>query len=204
MQDGSIRDELLRNSGPFETDVRAGPAVEGEAALAAVVDCDDRQGGRDGLVDDEAGGVDVVVLEGAPQQAAEGVVADAADEGGLRPETGRGHRHVGGRATGVGGQGRDASLVDAGLGEVDEYFSDRNDVNGSFSVRHGSLSFWQPRCPLRRTDFCNRFHYNSNIRVSGTNRNEKPLGETPKKIDFPLCKMPSKMKRASRVTAGSQ
>ena len=91
-------------------------------------------------MDDEAGGVDVVVLEGAPQQAAEGVVADAADEGGLRPETGRGHRHVGGRAAGVGGQGRDASLVDAGLGEVDEDFADSHDIDVSRSICHKMIT----------------------------------------------------------------
>jgi hypothetical protein len=79
-------------------------------------------------------------------------------------------------------------------------------------VRAPSGTRFGKRC---LAEFCNRFHYNFNIRVFRTNRNEKPLGETPKKSALLLCKMtigfgsvfPAKRRqkeRADRMPAGSQ
>ncbi len=141
VQDGRVRDEALRDGGPLKADVRAGPAVERETPLAVRVDRDDGQRRRDGLVGDEPRRVDAVFLERLSQAVAKRVGADAADEGGLRPEPGRGHRDVGRGPAGIGGQSADASLVDAGLGEVDEDFTDGHDIDVSRSNCHNrSLS----------------------------------------------------------------
>ena len=103
------------------------PPQELEGALPLGGEGDHRHGGGSG-VGEQAGGVYPVFHQNLPQVAAKAVCAHFAQKSGLSAQTGGGHRHIGGRASGVGGKGGDPLAVAASLGQVDQNFSNSGDI----------------------------------------------------------------------------
>ena len=115
--------------------VGVGAAVKAEVPLAARVHRHHRHGGGIGFVHRDARGVHAVFAQHLGQVAAEGVVAHLADEGGLRPQLCRRDGQVGGRAAGVRRKLGDAFFILAGLGQVDQNFTDGQNVHVRCSFR---------------------------------------------------------------------
>ena len=120
--------------------VGVGATVKAEVPLAARIHRHHRHGGGIGLVHRHARGVHAVFAQHFGQVAAEGVVPYPADEGSLCAQLCRRDGQVGGRAAGVRRKLRDAFFVPAGLGQVDQNFTDGQNVHNcrSFLIQADS------------------------------------------------------------------
>ena len=125
MDDPGVFQHFIGNLLPLETQIRAGVAVEGKAPLARLVDRDNGQRCGDSLVDRRRGHVHAVIPQSLQKSFPEGVRAHTADKRGVRAQTRRRYRRVGGRAAGIRGQNADPPLIRACLRQVHQYLAHR-------------------------------------------------------------------------------
>ena len=86
-----------------------------------------------GIGDHIAGGY-FVFLQNLGQIAAKGILAHLADKGSLRAQPGGCNRQIGGGAAGVCRKLRNAALIPAGLGQVDQNFTNRYNIHVYLSL----------------------------------------------------------------------
>ena len=119
VQDGALLHLLHVHLFGQQLGVRAGVPVEGEAAVAVLVQLDKGQGGVVPFVHHQALGGNVVFLQALLQGEAKVILAHFADEPGGNPQPGQLHRCVGGGAAGVGAEHAGIAF-DVYRGKVDE------------------------------------------------------------------------------------
>ena len=116
---------LVRNILLAQHHVSVGAAVEAEIPLAGGIHRDHRHGGGVVCIHRHAGNVYLVFCQNLFQVAAKGIRTHLADKGGLCAQPGGCHRKIGRGTAGVCGKLRNAARILAGLGQVDQNFTNR-------------------------------------------------------------------------------
>ena len=125
-------DHLLRYLAPGKVARRGGGKHLGRSLLIPV-------GNISGVIEEIAAPVFGIAFPGflRPFVIPAGVIhheirahGDAADKCAFHAQLGRGHRHLGGSAAGIGGKMGNAVGIDPGLRHVDQNFSDGSDFHG--------------------------------------------------------------------------
>ena len=119
----------LRNVLFAQHHVSVGAAVEAEIPLAGSIHRDHRHGGGVVCIHRHAGNIHLVFCQNLFQVAAKGICTHLADKGSLCAQPGGSHRQIGRSTAGVCGKLRDAALILAGLGQVDQNFTNRYNVH---------------------------------------------------------------------------
>ena len=134
MEDPRRGDAVGRHVVRRQHHVRAGVAVKGEVPVAVRQFVDEGQRGVYLLVHREAAAVDAEVLKRLPQQVAEHIAADLADEGGFVSQLLQHGQHVAGRAAGADLKECIALLACAVRRKVDQQLAERNHVIHGFRL----------------------------------------------------------------------
>ena len=119
----------LRNVLFAQHHVSVGTAVEAKIPLTGGIHRDHRHGGGVVCIHRHAGNVHLVLCQNLFQVAAKGICTHLADKGSLCAQPGGSHRQIGRSTAGVCGKLRDAALILAGLGQVDQNFTNRYNVH---------------------------------------------------------------------------
>ena len=125
MDDFGSFQSLVRNVLLAQHHVSVGAAVEAEIPLAGGIHRDHRHGGGVVCIHRHAGNVHLVLCQNLFQVAAKGIRTHLADKGGLCAQSGSSHSQIGRGTAGVCGKLRNAALILAGLGQVDQNFTNR-------------------------------------------------------------------------------
>ena len=126
---GFLRDILFA-----QHHVSVGTAVKAEIALTGGIHRHDCHGGRVVGIGDHIASVYLVFLQNLGQIAAKGILAHLADKGSLCAQLGGGNRQIGGGAAGVCRKLRNAAFIPAGLGQVDQNFTNRYNIHVYLSL----------------------------------------------------------------------
>ena len=119
----------LRNVLFAQHHISVGATVEAEIPLASGIHRHDGHGGGMVCIHSHAGNVHLVLCQNLFQVAAKGIRTHLADKGGLCAQPGGCHRQIGRGTAGVCGKLRNAALILAGLGQVDQNFTNRYNVH---------------------------------------------------------------------------
>ena len=125
MDDFGSFQSLVRNVLLAQHHVSVGAAVEAEIPLAGGIHRDHRHGGGVVCIHRHAGNVYLVFCQNLFQVAAKGIRTHLADKGGLCAQSGSSHSQIGRCTAGVCGKLGDAARILAGLGQVDQNFTNR-------------------------------------------------------------------------------
>ena len=115
-----VRDVLLA-----QHHVSVGTAVEAEIPLTGGIHRHDCHGGGVVCIHRHAGNVHLVLCQNLFQVAAKGIRTHLADKGGLCAQSGCSHSQIGRGTAGICCELRDAAFILAGLGQVDQNFTNR-------------------------------------------------------------------------------
>ena len=115
----------LRNVLFAQHHVSIGAAVEAEIPLAGGIHRNNSHGGGMVCIHRHAGNVHLVLCQNLFQVAAKGIRTHLADKGSLCAQPGGCHRQICRGTAGVCGKLRDAARILAGLGQVDQNFTNR-------------------------------------------------------------------------------
>ena len=126
---GFLRDVLFA-----QHHISVGTAVEAEIAFAGSIHRNNGHGGGVVGIGDHIAGVYLVFLQNLGQIAAKGILAHLADKGSLRAQPGGCNRQIGGGAAGVCRKLRNAAFIPAGLGQVDQNFTNRYNIHVYLSL----------------------------------------------------------------------
>ena len=129
MDDFGSFQSALRNVLFAQHHVSVGTAVEAEIPLAGGIHRDHRHGGGVVCIHRHAGNIHLVFHQNLFQVAAKGICTHLADKGGLCAQPGGSHRQICRGTAGVCGKLRNAAGIFAGLGQVDQNFTNRYNVH---------------------------------------------------------------------------
>ena len=129
MHDFGCFQGFLRNVLFAQHHISVGTAVEAEIPLTGGIHRDHRHGGGVVCIHRHAGNIHLVLCQNLFQVAAKGICTHLADKGSLCAQPGGSHRQIGRSTAGVCGKLRDAALILAGLGQVDQNFTNRYNVH---------------------------------------------------------------------------
>jgi len=116
---------LVRNVLFAQHHISVGAAVEAEIPLAGGIHRHDCHGGGVVCIHRHAGNVYLVFCQNLFQVAAKSIRTHLADKGSLCAQSGSSHRQIGRCTAGVCGKLGDAARILAGLGQVDQNFTNR-------------------------------------------------------------------------------
>ena len=129
MDDFGSFQSLVRNVLFAQHHVSVGAAVETEIPLTGGIYRDHRHGGGVVYIHRHAGNIHLVLCQNLFQVAAKGIRTHLADKGGLCAQSGSSHSQICRGTAGVCGKLRDAARILAGLGQVDQNFTNRYNVH---------------------------------------------------------------------------
>ena len=116
---------LVRNVLFAQHHISVGAAVEAEIPLTGGIHRNNSHGGGMVCIHRHAGNIHLIFCQNLFQVAAKGIRTHLADKGGLCPQPGGCHRQIGRGTAGVCGKLRNAARILAGLGQVDQNFTNR-------------------------------------------------------------------------------
>ena len=119
----------LRNVLFAQHHIGVGAAVEAEIPLAGGIHRDHSHGGGVVCIHRHAGNIHLVFCQNLFQVAAKSIRTHLADKGGLCAQSGSSHSQICRCTAGICGKLRDAALILAGLGQVDQNFTNRYNVH---------------------------------------------------------------------------
>ena len=134
MHDFGCFQGFLRNVLFAQHHISVGTAVKAEIPLTGGIHRNNGHGGGVVGIGDHIAGVYLVFLQNLGQIAAKGILAHLADKGSLCAQLGGGNRQVGGGAAGVCRKLRNAAFIPAGLGQVDQNFTNRYNIHVYLSL----------------------------------------------------------------------
>ena len=129
MDDFGSFQSLVRNVLFAQHHVSVGAAVEAEIPLAGGIHRDHRHSGGVVCIHRHAGNIHLVFCQNLFQVAAKGICTHLADKGSLCAQFRSSHGQIGRCTAGVCGKLRNAARILAGLGQVDQNFTNRYNVH---------------------------------------------------------------------------